>query len=76
MGLLSRAQSILKLDPYAAQVLFAPCNHSASVAAEPGEYNFVSPQKAAAVLRSLAETGEVNWTIDESERPWYERKKN
>ena len=42
--------------------LFEPQNPYANLGALPGQSDFISPQKAAAVLRNLAETGQVDWS--------------
>ena len=53
----------LGLEPDAGNALFAPNNDYACFDARIGEPGFVTPKHAAAVLRNLAETGEVDWTV-------------
>lgn len=43
--------------------LTMPSNRHAHWCARPGQYNYVTPEHAAAVLRNLAETGEVDWRV-------------
>ena len=43
--------------------LFVPRYHEAHTWDKPGETGYISSKRAAAVLRHLAETGEVDWSI-------------
>ena len=59
------AETALGLSEKQATDLFAVNEDSADPQADEGEPGFISPKRAAAVLRHLAETGEVDWTIQE-----------
>lgn len=50
-------------DVETAMRLFEPQGYPASFHAEPGMANYVSSGHAAAVLRHLADTGEVDWSV-------------
>ena len=60
-----RARKYLGLAQEQADALFLPKNAEANMDARPGQNGYISPQRAAAVLRRLAETGEVNWSVRE-----------
>ena len=54
---------VLGITPSQAIELFMPGNCHASFLASPGNPLWVTPQHAAAVLRHLARTGKVDWSV-------------
>ena len=57
------ATGLLDLEGMLADELFAPDNDYAAYFAIRRAHNHVTPQHAAAVLRHLAATGEVDWSV-------------
>lgn len=60
-AVMDEAANILGLREDDAEELFWPVGHVADVCAEPGQQGYVSPAMAAACLRLLVDTGEVDW---------------
>ena len=56
-----RAAELLGLDFEMAGKLFAPIRENAHFEALPGRQGYISPERAAATLRRLADTGVVDW---------------
>ena len=56
-----RAQELLGITYETANVLFTPTGDEAYYTAPPGTPGHISPERAAATLRRLADTGEVDW---------------
>ena len=55
----------LNLNSNQANTLFIPVNDEASYLVGPFDEAFISAKRAVNVLRHLAKTGKVNWTISE-----------
>ena len=60
----STAQSLLEIDSIEAEQLFVPTNYNADYTAYPGEEGWISPHRAAKVLRNFADTGIVDWNYE------------
>ena len=56
-----RAAELLGIKDDTADVLFAPTSYEAHYTAPPGNPGHISPARAAATLRRLADTGRVDW---------------
>ena len=59
----SYSDEILGLSRRQGDLLFEPDNEHAYFGAVYGETGYVSAKRAAAVLRHLADTGEVDWSV-------------
>ena len=56
-----RAAELLGIRDVTADLLFAPTGYGAFYTAPPGNPGHISPARAAATLRRLADTGVVDW---------------